>query len=59
MKGYRTLIANTLASLVPILEMTEVMQVLPDGWEPWYVIGLAVINMGLRWITTTPMGQAK
>ncbi len=57
LKGYRTLIVNALMAVLPILDMTEVRDILPAAWLPWYALGMAVVNMGLRAITTTPMGQ--
>ena len=59
MKGWRTLAANALAMVVPVLELTELRDVMPDNWLPWYALGLALANMGLRWITTTPVGVSK
>jgi hypothetical protein len=57
LKGYRTIMVNTLLTVMPILEMTELLSVLPDGWQNWYAIAMAVINLWLRSITTTPMGK--
>lgn len=57
LKGYRTVLVNTLLTIMPILEMTELLSVLPDGWQNWYAIAMAVINLWLRSITTTPMGK--
>jgi hypothetical protein len=56
-KGYRTILVNTLLTIMPILEMTELLSVLPDGWQNWYAIAMAVINLWLRSITTTPVGK--
>ncbi|MEM8713533.1 MAG: hypothetical protein AAGG01_21525 [Planctomycetota bacterium] len=57
LKGYRTMILNALASVLPVLELTEWYAVLPDGWVPYYVLALALLNMWMRSITTTPVGQ--
>ena len=59
MKGYRTLAVNVLSTSIPILELTEWRDVMPDGWLPWYVLGLALANVWLRAITTTPVGKGK
>lgn len=56
-KGYRTIIINALASILPILELTEVMNVMPPDWQPWYALGLVLLNLFLRAITTTPVGR--
>jgi hypothetical protein len=57
LKGYRTMAVNTLLMVMPILEMSELLSVLPDGWQNWYAIAMAVINLWLRSITTTPFGK--
>jgi hypothetical protein len=57
LKGYRTVAVNTLLMVMPILEMSELLSVLPDGWQNWYAIAMAVINLWLRSITTTPVGK--
>lgn len=57
MKGYRTIIANILVAVVPILELTEWQDVMPDTWLPWFILGVAVLNLALRYVTTTPVGQ--
>jgi hypothetical protein len=57
LKGWRTVIANLLMALMPVLELTEITQVLPSAWLPWYALAMALMNMGLRAITTSPMGQ--
>lgn len=57
LKGWRTIVVNVLASIVPILELTEVKNVMPDEWLQWYALGLVLINMYLRWRTTSPVGK--
>jgi hypothetical protein len=42
---------------MPVLELTEITQVMPSAWLPWYALAMALMNMGLRAITTSPMGQ--
>ena len=59
LKGYRTVLVNVLLTIMPVLEMSEILEVMPDGWENWYAIAMAVINLWLRSITTTPMGKRK
>lgn len=59
MKGWRTITLNALASVVPILSMTEVANVIPPEWLPWYALALALANMWMRKITTTPLGRAR
>lgn len=56
MKGYKTLTFNVLAAAVPILEMAEIRDVLPDEWLPYYTLGVVLANLALRAMTTTPIG---
>lgn len=58
LKGYRTLLINALLTIMPILDMSEVLQILPEGYEAPYAIVIAVVNLWLRSITTTPMGKS-
>lgn len=57
MKGWRTLIANILFAIVPIMELSELRDVLPDDWLPYYALVVVLANMLLRYLTTTPVGQ--
>ena len=57
MKGYRTIAANVLFAVVPILELTEFRDVLPPDWLPWYSLGVVLANLALRYVTTTPVGS--
>lgn len=70
-KGWRTVIANILMSLpaiwdviiqvltnfVPLAQEYGLKQVIPDSWMPYYVAGMVLINIYLRTITTTKIGQ--
>ncbi len=68
LKGYRTVILNTIAGafaalnaalphLVDVLGMPELRGLLPQGWLPYYALALALLNIWLRTITTTPVGR--
>lgn len=57
LKGWRTWLANIVMMILPILELTEWREVLPEGYVPYYVIAVAVVNMAMRAITTTPLGK--
>jgi hypothetical protein len=68
LKGYRTVIVNALAGAVAAIElalpvmmevigMPEWRGLLPQGWLPYYALGLALLNLWLRSITTTPLGK--
>ena len=65
-KGYRTIIFNTLASLVPIfilvmevLNTSGIQAVLPPDWLTIYTIVVTIGNIILRYVTTTPVGVSE
>jgi hypothetical protein len=69
MKGYRTILFNIVATiplliaaitpdLISLAAMPEMLSLIPEGWQKWYAIALAVCNIYLRSITTTPVGKA-
>ena len=57
LRGWRTLIVNGLMAVMPILELTEFRDVLPQDWLKWYALGVVLANMYLRYITTTAVGR--
>lgn len=64
LKGYRTVIFNSLAAIPVMLEATmqvlslpEFAGVMPDHWLPWYALFLVLANLILRRATTTPIGK--
>lgn len=64
LKGYRTLIVNAILGLPLawdviwlVLQTPEFQGVIPQDWLPYYSLGMVVVNMYLRKITTTPMGR--
>ena len=59
LKGWRTWIVNILASLVPVLYLTEWRDVIPTEYWPYYALALAVLNIYMRSITTTPVGVSE
>lgn len=56
-KGWRTIIVNGLMAILPVLELTELVNVLPPETQAWYLLALALVNIGMRSITNTPVGQ--
>lgn len=59
MKGWRTRIVNVLATVLPLLALAEWRDVIPaDAW-PIYALSLALANIVLRELTTTPAGRSK
>lgn len=64
LKGWRTLLFNVTAALplvlplvAEILGMDEVKAIVPADWLPYYSLAVALVNMWLRYLTTTPMGR--
>lgn len=57
-KGWRTVLANSLFTILPIVQLTEFKDVLPENLLPWYALFIAVINMYLRKITDTKLGKS-
>jgi hypothetical protein len=58
LKGYRTILFNLLAAVIPVIELTELRAVVPDNYLPIYVLVLAMGNLYLRSVTTTPIGKS-
>tara|TARA_R110000824_G_scaffold44036_1_gene128434 strand:+ start:1356 stop:1571 length:216 start_codon:yes stop_codon:yes gene_type:complete len=56
-KGYKTVIFNLLAAIVPLMELTEMKGVVPEESLPFYVLAVALGNLYLRTVTTTPVGK--
>lgn len=59
MKGWRTITFNVLTTIVPIISLTEWHAVFPSEWLPYWLLVVAIANIYLRTITTTPMGRAQ
>lgn len=64
LRGWRTVIVNTVTlvvvvieMLVPVLNLPEFLAVLPPGWIPYVALGLAVANILLRADTRTALGR--
>ncbi|MGB2203483.1 MAG: hypothetical protein ACPH5G_19290 [Pseudooceanicola atlanticus] len=58
LKGWRTIAFNAFCVvLVPILNLPEVAAILPTGWQPFYALFIAIVNLQLRRVTTTPLGR--
>lgn len=58
LKDYRTFVVNILLTVMPVLEMSEILDVLPKGYEAKYAIMIPLVNLYLRTITTTPIGRS-
>ena len=57
MKGWRTITVNVLSTAVPFLMLTEWREVFPETWLPFWMLGVALLNVGLRTVTTGPVGR--
>jgi hypothetical protein len=56
-KGWKTVTFNVLAAIVPILELTEMKGIVPEEYLPFYALAVAMGNVYLRSITSTPMDK--
>jgi len=56
-KGWKTVTFNVLAAIVPVLELTELKGAVPEEYLPFYALAVAMGNVYLRSVTTTPMGK--
>ncbi len=57
MKGYRTLAFNILSTVVPIVSLTEWNEAIPAEYLPYWLLFVALVNILLRMVTTTPVGR--
>lgn len=58
LKGYRTVIFNSLMATLALLETTD-PDFIPEGYGKWITLSAAIGNIWLRAITTTPIGKAE
>jgi len=56
-KGWKTVTFNVLATVVPILELTELEGIVPEEYLPFYALAVAMGNVYLRSVTTTQVGK--
>lgn len=59
MKGYKTFLFNTAATILPILEATDLTDTIGTQGMQFYGLGIAIVNLVLRFFTTTPVFQKK
>ncbi|WP_306257758.1 hypothetical protein [Pararhizobium sp. IMCC21322] len=64
MKGFRTIIVNTAVATLPLvcellafLDVFDWRSVLPPESAGWLILLVGLLNIGLRFITTTPVGE--
>lgn len=57
MKGWRTISFNCIVvAAFAIISMPELHAVLPGSIANWFVLFVALVNMWLRYVTTTAIG---
>ena len=58
-KGWRTMVVNTVVVFLTGLSQSieAVRDALPDEWAVYAVVAVNVMNLVLRWVTTTPVGK--
>lgn len=57
--GWKTILFNVIAAIIPVLQATDLTTVLPPDWLPYYGIAVAVGNVVLRHVTTGQVGYKK
>lgn len=59
LKGWKTVILNLLATVLPILELSAWHDILPVGFLSWYIIFVALVNIWVRSFTNSPIGRKR
>ena len=61
MKGYKTILFNVLVAIAPVLDVIvflggipEVGSIIPHEYYPFYAVGVALANKGLRFVRLRP-----
>lgn len=57
MKGWKTVIFNVLAAILPVLEASGAELGLEGNALAYYGLGVTIGNIILRFFTSTPIGQ--
>tara|TARA_R110000772_G_scaffold165027_2_gene276370 strand:+ start:263 stop:451 length:189 start_codon:yes stop_codon:yes gene_type:complete len=57
LKGWKTVVFNVLAAVVPLMELTEFKGLVPVEYLPYYVLAITLGNVYLRSITTSAIGK--
>ena len=58
-KGWKTLTFNILTAFLTVAEMQGAVDVIPAEYQAWFTLAVALANVGLRFVTTTPVGVSK
>ena len=59
MKGYRAIVLNVVVGLGAILALPEVTGLIPQESVKYVIAAQAVMNVVLRFLTTTPIGESE
>ena len=59
LKGYKTVIFNIVAAIMPVLEASGADLGLTGQGLALYGLGITIGNIVLRYLTTTPIGKAE
>lgn len=64
MKGFRTIIVNSAIAALPIiaemlafLDVFDWKSILPAEYAGWLFLAVGLLNIWLRFVTTTPVGE--
>lgn len=57
LKGWRTIIFNVLVFVATVLDLAEFRDIIPADWMGAYALSVALVNLGLRYVTDTSVGQ--
>lgn len=64
LRGFRTIVVNAIMALPllaepvgQILNAPELRDLIPAHYLPYYGLGMVIVNMILRSITSTPIGR--
>lgn len=59
MKGFKTVLFNIGAAIMPVLEVSGVEMGLEGDSLAYYGLGVTVVNLILRFFTTTAVGKSE
>lgn len=57
MKGYRTIAVNVALAILGALQAFDWVTVVPQEYVGLTVLVITMLNVGLRTVTTTPVGR--
>lgn len=59
MKGWKTILFNIAAAILPVMEASGTDMGLNGQGLAFYALGINAVNIALRALTTTALGQKK